>query len=217
MQPSSREIQAMNSILNHHHQQQQSQMVNSLHQQDQQQQIQSHGFDPTSSHDDFLEQMLSSLPSCTWPPSDLSSSAQNPNNKSLPWEPNLNMCPPSFDDQSVMLASKLRHHQISGGGPTSPAAKALMLQQQLMLSRGLSGGLHSPTGDSGAGDSGLLPLPLSLSSSDDTIDGSSFKSLNPVSYRRIHYNFMFVRNEVDDVNHTSISNQFWDKSDAPNI
>lgn len=179
MQPCSREMQAMNSILNHH-QQQQSQMANSLHQQDPQQQIQSHGFDPTSSHDDFLDQMLSSLPSCTsWPPSDLSSSAQNPNNKSLPWEPNLNMCPPSFDDQSVMLASKLRHHQISSGGPTSPAAKVLMLQQQLMLSRGLSGGLPSPTGDSGAGDSGLLPLPLSLSSSDDTIDGSSFKSLNP--------------------------------------
>lgn len=140
-------------------------------------QMNSH-FDPvSSSHDDFLEQMLSTLPSsCSWP----ELSVATP--KSLPWEDH-------FDDQSSFLASKLRQHQISagsGGNQTNAAAaaaKSLMLQQQLLLSRGLGGGLRSPTGASGGGESGLLPMPLSLTSGDsfgrsqnEIVDASSFKS-----------------------------------------
>ncbi|XP_049412476.1 bHLH transcription factor RHL1-like [Solanum stenotomum] len=136
-------------------------------------------FDPTSSHDDFLEQILSSVPSSSlWP--DLSKS----------WDPHHHLSspphnpssgedqPPSnplhsqfhYNDQaSSLLASKLRQHQITGGGAAA-AAKALMLQQQLLLSRTLAGnGLRSPNGASG--DNGLLSLPLNLSNNGDQNDG----------------------------------------------
>ncbi|GAA0163553.1 basic helix-loop-helix transcription factor [Lithospermum erythrorhizon] len=62
-------------------------------------------FDPTSSHDDFLEQMLSSINNASSPWLDLSDEHQQYH----------------FDDQS-QLATKFRNHQINGG------AKALMLQ-----------------------------------------------------------------------------------------
>ncbi|KAK2978495.1 hypothetical protein RJ640_012594 [Escallonia rubra] len=185
-------MQAINSILNH--QQQQSQMTLQdlgQHQQQQQQQMASQPshFDPAaSSHDDFLEQMLSALPSSSWP--DLAG-AGNP--KSLPWELSNPVGPDDsdgvytgFEDPSAFLASKLRQHQITGsggGGGGAGAAKAALMQQ-LLMSRGLSGGLRSPTGASGAGDSGLLSLPLSGDSFDRSNDGggdvSSFKS--PVSH-----------------------------------
>lgn len=87
------------------------------------------------------------------------------------------MLSPGFDDESVMLASKLRQNQISGGNSASAALS--MLQQQLFMARGLAGALHTQTNDSGVEDSGLLPLPLSLSNGDDDVDGSSFKPLNP--------------------------------------
>ncbi|GMP63909.1 hypothetical protein CsSME_00025404 [Camellia sinensis var. sinensis] len=144
-------------------------------------QIQQH-FDPTSSHDDFLDQMLSTLPS--W---DLSL----PNPKS-PWDLSSADAPlksgDDDDDQfhfnhdhSAVLASKLRQQQISGGGAATSAAavKSLLLQEQLLLqSRG--GGLRSPTGGSG-GDSGLLPMMNLGNGGDDFVDGSSFKSPNPGS------------------------------------
>lgn len=161
MQPCSREMQAMNSILN------QSQMsLNDLHQNGQ------HNFDPTTSHqhDDFLEQMLSSIPS-SWPP-DLSTTPAPPLLQNPPLA--------SLEDQSAaLLASKLRQHQIGG-------AKALMLQQQLMLSRGLAAaviagnGLRSPTAHAG-GNGGLLPpMPLSLNGDHNDVvdDVSPFKSAN---------------------------------------
>ncbi|MCD7458548.1 hypothetical protein HAX54_038561 [Datura stramonium] len=94
-------------------------------------------FDPTSSHDDFLQQILSSVPSSSpWP--DISGDAH----------------PYNFDDhQSTLLASKLRQHQITGGGGASAAAKALMLQHQLLLSRGLAGnggaGINGDQNDDG--------------------------------------------------------------------
>uniref|UniRef100_A0A5B7BFA6 BHLH domain-containing protein n=1 Tax=Davidia involucrata TaxID=16924 RepID=A0A5B7BFA6_DAVIN len=197
MQHRSREMQAMNSLLN------QSQMSLQDLQNGQQQianpqiQVQSTHFDPTSSNDDFLEQMLSTLPSCSWPdlsgpnpksPWDLSSNAmaaigshksrdlsddQGPSNPE-------NVQHHQFHfDESALLASKLRQHQISGGGPNSTAAKSLLLQQQLLLSRGAGGGLRSPTGASGPGDSVLLSMPLSLGGGDDVVDASSFKSPNP--------------------------------------
>ncbi|KVH88848.1 Myc-type, basic helix-loop-helix (bHLH) domain-containing protein [Cynara cardunculus var. scolymus] len=119
-------------------------------------------FDPTSSHDDFLEQMLCGLQSgVSWP--DISAgnaggggaAHQKPG---LPWDVD------QFDDQSAFLASKLRQHQISAGtggaGNPSSAAKSLLLQQQLLLSRGLTS----------AGDSGLFQK--------DIVDASSFKSPN---------------------------------------
>lgn len=98
---------------------------------------------PTSSQDDFLEQILSSLPNSPWP--DLSNPSSNPNPN-----PNPKATYPSL-------------HQVNGNPNSSPmeAAKSLLLQQQLLLSRG-------------GGDSGLIPLlPLSL---DGGADGSSFKS-----------------------------------------
>ena len=120
-------------------------------------------FDHPTSHDDFLEQMLSS---CSW--SDL-----NPN-KPL-WDPN----PPNSDettpsnndnnvafpfDESSTLASKFRNHQISASN-TKHAAAALMLHQQLLMPR--------------APDSQILHMPLNLTAN-DVVDPSSFKSPNPV-------------------------------------
>ncbi|XP_057459825.1 bHLH transcription factor RHL1-like isoform X2 [Actinidia eriantha] len=180
MQPCSREIQGMNSIL--------SQAQLSL--QDLQNgripnpnsQIQH--FEAASSHDDFLDQMLSTLPSCSWPELagstpkylwDISSNTLSiGSNKS----PDMDDLPPQFHfdgDQSAELAFKLRQQQIGDGGEGLAAAKSLLLQQQLLLqSRG--GGLRSPAGGSGAVVSGLLPLPLRLGGGVDGGDISSFKS-----------------------------------------
>ncbi|XP_022888150.1 transcription factor bHLH66-like [Olea europaea var. sylvestris] len=169
MQPAGRELEAMNinSLLN------QEQSLQEMHNhQNGQPQMSSH-FDPVSSHDDFLEQMMSSIPS---------------SNSSFNWDVSsvagrADHAPPSsllsqFDDQSAQLVSKLRQHQISSG-----ATKALMLQQQLLLSRRLAGnGLQSPTGVSG-GESGLLQMPISLNNNGDhtdVVDGS-LQSANPAN------------------------------------
>ncbi|CAA3014780.1 transcription factor bHLH66-like [Olea europaea subsp. europaea] len=166
MQPGGRELEAMNinSLLN---QEQSLQEMNNH--QNGQPQMSSH-FDPTSSHDDFLDQMMSSIPSSNssfnW---DVSSDAARADH-ALP-----STLLSQFDDQSAQLISKLRQHQISSG-----AAKVLMLQQQLLLSRGLTGnGLRTPSGASG-GESGLLQIPLNLTNGDhaDVVDGS-FQSTNP--------------------------------------
>ncbi|KAF7838161.1 transcription factor bHLH66-like [Senna tora] len=144
-----------------------------------------------ASHDDFLDQMLSTLPSCSWSdlntinpkpfwsdlhpsnplhipadikPRDLSDDAPPPNADNVAFQ---------FDDQAS-LASKFRNHQISSGGGSSPSTKSstaafmLQAQQQLLMSRGVSG----------VGDSGLLPMPLSLGGGE--FDRPSFKSPNPV-------------------------------------
>ncbi|KAJ1436924.1 Myc-type, basic helix-loop-helix [Sesbania bispinosa] len=121
-------------------------------------------FDPTS-HDDFLDQMLSTLPSCSWP--DL-----NPNNKPL-WDPNnapdikpAETTPSTAEnvafpyDEHATLASKFRNHQISATSPSTKAA--LMLHQQLLMSR----------------DPNLLQMPLSLPGN-DVVDATTFKSPNP--------------------------------------
>ncbi|CAH1449230.1 unnamed protein product [Lactuca virosa] len=117
-------------------------------------------YDPTSSHEDFLEQMLCGLQSgVSWP--DISTGTgggggAGQNKPVFPWDVD------HFDDQSSFLASKLRQHQISAGtggaGNPSSAVKSLLLQQQLLLSRGLTG----------AGDSVLFE--------NDMVDASSFKS-----------------------------------------
>nr|GEU46965.1 transcription factor bHLH66-like [Tanacetum cinerariifolium] len=68
-------------------------------------------FDPSATHDDFLDQMLSGLQTnVTWP------DIGGQNKPSLPWDVD------HFDDQSAFLSSKLRQHQITGGArtPVSP-------------------------------------------------------------------------------------------------
>ncbi|GFY99629.1 LJRHL1-like 1 [Actinidia rufa] len=180
MQPCSREMQGMNSIL--------SQAQLSL-QDLQNSQIpipnsQIQHFEAAASHDDFLDQMLSTLPSCSWPdlagstPKSLWDISSNTLSIGSNKSPDMDDLPPPFhfdDDQSAELASKLRQQQIGCGGAGLAAAKSLLLQQQLLLqSRG--GGLRSPSGGSGAGDSGLLPLPLRLGGGGDGGDISSFKS-----------------------------------------
>lgn len=154
MQPVSREFGAMNNINTLFNQHQ----ISSLQEIHHHQMLANSQFDPASSHDDFLEQMLSSVPS--------SAAA------SFPWAEDHS--PPQMEEQSAaVLASKLRQHQISNS-----AAKALMLQQQLLLSRGLAdgNGLRSPTGVGG----GLPPMPQV--DHNDFVDGNSFNSANPVSF-----------------------------------
>ncbi|KAJ8485339.1 hypothetical protein OPV22_017824 [Ensete ventricosum] len=105
-------------------------------------------------HDDFLNQMLSSLPSAwaelgnprpAWvPPSDDPAAGQRLFGAGRAGESAEEM----QYDESLLLANRLRQHQISGG--RSPTGEAMMLQlscsgQQQMLS-------------------GLLPLPLTLGS-----------------------------------------------------
>ncbi|PQM35644.1 transcription factor bHLH69 isoform X2 [Prunus yedoensis var. nudiflora] len=122
----------------------------------------------SASHDDFLEQMLSTLgpSSCSWaddtPPS-------NSDNVVF-----------TYDD-SANLATKFRGQQISAGAGASKsasasaaAAAAMMLQHQLMMSRSTSA------------DSGFAPMALSLGNGDfdrsnnEVVEGSSsFKSPNP--------------------------------------
>ncbi|XP_061990445.1 bHLH transcription factor RHL1-like [Rosa rugosa] len=127
----------------------------------------------SSAHDDFLEQMLSTLgpSSCSsWAdetPTAPPSAGNSDNNVVF-----------SYDDSSN-LASKFRSHQISAGAAASKssptasaaAAAAMMLQHQLMMSRG---------GSSSSGNG--APMGLSLGSNgdfNDVGDGSSFKSPNP--------------------------------------
>ncbi|TXG60758.1 hypothetical protein EZV62_012121 [Acer yangbiense] len=158
MQPCSREMQGLNSLLNNNP----SQITNG-HDQSQIHHHAAAAFDPTvaASQDDFLEQMLSSLPSCSW--TDLKSPWVDLNGRDLSDE-----SPPTphqFDD-SMILASKLRQHQISGGSASPAAAAAaakMMMQQQqqiLMAARGAMG----------------MPLTLGNGVENDVVDGSSFKS-----------------------------------------
>lgn len=127
------------------------------------------GFDPSAAsaaQDDFLEQMLSSIQSCSW--TDLKSPWVDLNGRDLSDETPPQQPPTShhFDD-SMILASKLRQHQISGGatgGSAAAAAAKMMLQQQqqqiLLAARGAMG----------------LPLSVGNGAENDVVDGSSFKS-----------------------------------------
>ncbi|KAL8488575.1 hypothetical protein ACS0TY_024744 [Phlomoides rotata] len=150
MQPVSREFGAMNNINTLFNQHQ----ISSLQEIHHHQMLTNSQFDPASSHDDFLEQMLSSVPSSA---------------AAFPWAEDHS--PPQMEEQSAaVLASKLRQQQITNG-----AAKALMLQHQLLLSRGFAAGndLRSPTGVDGGG---LPPMPQV--DHNDVVDGNSFNSAN---------------------------------------
>lgn len=196
-------MQGMSSLLNASSsqisledlQQQQSQSSSSI-QGSQIHQIHASHYEPPPSHDDFLEQMLSTLGPPSWadlggPPGKVPwdtttttvPDGNGPNNKLRDDETPDNV--PAFPfDESANLASKFRNHQISGGGGSksaAAAAAAMMLQHQLMMARG--------GGASGAGEAGLVPMPLSLSngefdrSQNDVVDGSSsFKSPTSVSF-----------------------------------
>lgn len=129
-------------------------------------------FEP--SHDDFLEQMFSNLPS--WPDITPQKSTWDLDDSTPSNSDNV----PFHFDESALLASKLRQQQISGN---SKSAAAMLFQQQLMRAAG-AGISMSPV--SGSGDSGLLPLPLSLGSTDPVdrsqngvVDACTFKSPNP--------------------------------------
>lgn len=110
MQPSSREMQGLNSLLNSSNSQ--IQMNDDNH------------FDPTSPHDDFLKQMLSNLPSS-------SSWTLDPNSNPKPlWdsnsdETNADNVPFQFEEQAN-LSSKFRNHQIS-----DKAAALMLLMPQI--------------------------------------------------------------------------------------
>ena len=120
--------------------------------------------------DDFFDQMLSTLPSA-W--ADLGAGGKSP------WELTASAgaaedpaAQNHFGDESALLASRLRQHQISGGpagggGGGAEAAKQMVLQQLADLRQGhhmlLQGMGRSTGGGGGSGDGGLL-LPLSLGS-----------------------------------------------------
>ncbi|RZR84866.1 hypothetical protein BHM03_00011769 [Ensete ventricosum] len=142
-----------------------------------------------SGHDDFLDQMLSSLPSSwaelgnlktPWDPPEAGQRLFSAGlvGESSPEEPSAaaaeGMRYPPYDESSL-LANRLRQHQISGG--SSPNGKGMMVHldhqsQQQMLLPSLG---RSPVA---SGDSGLLPLPLTLGTGGYDVD-APFKSLNP--------------------------------------
>ncbi|OVA01325.1 Myc-type [Macleaya cordata] len=201
---------SMRNCLNSSSQISLQELQNGQQQQQQQQQIQnpqmqvqgSHFDHPT--HDDFLDQMLSNLPSWSELKSPWELNSQNPNgnstsnnnsnnnhhklfnipiggNKSLDLSEDPSGSQPENlhypCDDSTVLASRLRQHQISGNSP-----KSMVLQQQLLLSGAGAGGMsRSPSSASGmGGDSVLFPLPLTLGSGDssDVVD-APFKTSNP--------------------------------------
>ncbi|URE34003.1 Helix-loop-helix DNA-binding domain [Musa troglodytarum] len=133
------------------------------------QQIQNPGL-----HDDFFDQMLSGLPSA-WPdlgnpksPWDASAAqklfridlAGKPPDESQPEAATEGLRYASYDE-ATMLASRLSQSQGSGG--SSPTGEAMMLQlnnHHILPAVGLS---RTAVGG-GVGESGLLPLPLTLGS-----------------------------------------------------
>ncbi|KAE8664898.1 hypothetical protein F3Y22_tig00112738pilonHSYRG00862 [Hibiscus syriacus] len=142
--PCSREMQAMNSFLNSTqqiHLQGLQINGNSGHHR-----MQDPHLELTSSQDDFLEQMFSVLPTCSWP-SDLKSH----------WDPlKCDEAGASNRDDNVgfhydeILASKLKQHQPNGGG-----AMKMMMQQQMMspgkgIAAAVKGGLRGFKKRSGA-------------------------------------------------------------------
>ncbi|XP_076904757.1 bHLH transcription factor RHL1-like [Bidens hawaiensis] len=125
-------------------------------------------FDPTVSHDDFLDQMLSGV---NW--SEVSGECGQ-NKPTLPWDVD------HFEEQSGILSSKLRQHQINARAPSSAL-------KSLQLPRGLS-----------TGESGLFPT--------DNIDDSSFKS--PIGDNNSIQNMFhgFTSNQTPQFRHVPAQN-----------
>ncbi|PUZ78042.1 hypothetical protein GQ55_1G421700 [Panicum hallii var. hallii] len=114
--------------------------------------------------DDFFDQMLSTLPAA-W--SELGSGKS-------PWELPAGASEDAAFDESALLASRLRHHQIGGGGD-----KPVMLH--LSDLHGLAAGVE----DGGA--AGFLPLPLFTDRAREDMD-ATFKSPNAVGGDQTLYN-----------------------------
>uniref|UniRef100_A0ACD5XS25 Uncharacterized protein n=1 Tax=Avena sativa TaxID=4498 RepID=A0ACD5XS25_AVESA len=118
-------------------------------------------------HDDFLDQIFGSLPPSAW--HDLAAGTK-PEDGGAQGDGMQQQFGGPYDE-SVMLASRLRQHQISGSGQGGPggAAKQMVLQQLADLRQGhqhhmlLQGMGRSPSslGGGGGGDGGML-LPLTL-------------------------------------------------------
>jgi hypothetical protein len=110
--------------------------------------------------DDFFDQMLSTLPSA-W--ADLGATGKSP------WEIAAGGEDLGAFDESALLASRLRQHQIGGG------EKPVMLQLTDLQRQGLAGGGEE------SGGAGFSPLPLftdrSPPTSREDMDGG-FKSPN---------------------------------------
>ncbi|CAL5046442.1 unnamed protein product [Urochloa decumbens] len=107
---------------------------------------------PHQQADDFFDQMLSTLPSA-W--ADLGAGG----NKS-PWELAAGAedaaVQAAFGDESALLASRLRQHQIGGGDVKSSSPSPVMLQLSDLHRHGGGGGLAGGGEESG----GFSPLPL---------------------------------------------------------
>ncbi|KAI3694852.1 hypothetical protein L1987_77833 [Smallanthus sonchifolius] len=81
-------------------------------------------FDPTVTHDDFLDQMLSGLQTAvSWSDVSAGDGEAGQNKSALPWDVD------HFDDQSTMISSKLRQHQITAAnGIRTPSSTVKSLQ-----------------------------------------------------------------------------------------
>ncbi|XBI81480.1 hypothetical protein VPH35_090376 [Triticum aestivum] len=115
-------------------------------------------------HDDFLDQMFGSLPPSAW--HDLAAGTK-PEDGAQADGMQQQLFGGPYDD-SMMLASRLRQHQISGGpGGGAASAKQMVLRQLADLRQGhhnnmlLQGMGRSPSIGGGGGEGGLL-LPLTL-------------------------------------------------------
>ncbi|XP_062193167.1 bHLH transcription factor RHL1-like isoform X2 [Phragmites australis] len=112
-------------------------------------------------HDDFFD-LLGGLPPSAWP--DLSAAADGKAPEGGAQDEGMQQQFEGMYDESALLASQLRQHQISGGpgggAETAAAAKQMLLQQLADLRQGhhmmLPGMGRSP----GGGGSMLLPLSL---------------------------------------------------------
>jgi hypothetical protein len=116
-------------------------------------------FSHPTTHDDFLDQMLSTLPSSSWSPWDSLKSDEPP----IDGGAGGNSSP--YIDESTLLASKLRQHQISGGTEK-------MMMQQMMMARAMA----AAAGGGGGDIDGCGMMLGSNGSLDDGVDGSPFKS-----------------------------------------
>jgi hypothetical protein len=120
-------------------------------------------------HDDFLDQMLGSLPPSAWPELASAAGGKAPDGggQAEGMQHQAQHFGGGLYDESALLASRLRQHQISGGpaGGGAEAAKQMVLQQLAAdLRQGhhmLLQGMGRSTGGGGSGDGGLH-LPLSL-------------------------------------------------------
>ncbi|KAI3811312.1 hypothetical protein L1987_21033 [Smallanthus sonchifolius] len=105
-------------------------------------------FDPTVTHDDFLNQLLSGLQTTvSWSDISAAGAGDGQNKPTLPWDVD------HFDGHSAFLSSKLRQHQITAADGSRTASTMLKALQQ-------------PRGLVSAGEPALFL--------NDVIDGSSF-------------------------------------------